>query len=337
MEERMRLPLERFIRSGGPTVAPEMDEESKPIAREVGVRNMFIQHRLYELIGRLSSAGVRCIVLKGAHLIHGTYPFGIRPIEDIDVLFDPADFPKVEPLLRQMGYDLCDVGMDRWTQLNVSNKMTFSANAHPVIPIDVHFSLGPYPYLGAIERNALFEHTETLRLQNGLSLTVLRPEMLLVHLCLHLFQHHFEDWQVSCCDIIAVLRTTGDRFDWSAFSRIVDARRLRLPVAYALRKARDFAAVDVPDEWTRAENEAGGSRFERWVYRSSQTQRRGFDRYFLQFVTTPGWTLKVQCAWKIVFPGRLFLNMYYGGSYAKFVREAIKIAVNGITAMSKRE
>lgn len=333
MEERMRKPLLRYIEAQSRIDYAAMDEESKQIIREVGVRNMFIQNRLSELMQRLDAEGIPSIVLKGAHLTQNTYPFGIRPIEDIDILIDILDFDKAEQILHGMGYGVCDVGIGRWANFTLSNKITYSTRTQPVIPIDVHFTLGPYPYLGALKRKLLFENTESLETQNGERITVLQPEVLLIHLCLHLFQHHFEDWQVSCCDIVAVIRQHHARIDWKKFERMAEAQRLRLPVAYSLQKACELADMKIPVTWLHRDGEAEAGYYEKWVFRSSAAQRHGFDRFFIQYVTTPGIVLKLKCALQMIYPGNLFLKLHYQGSYLKYMVSASKIAFKGITAI----
>jgi hypothetical protein len=330
MEPVMRTPLLRFVRDGGHINYSLFDDELKGIVREVGVRNMYLQNRLYELIGSFDRKGISATVLKGSHLIHTIYPFGIRPIEDIDLLIKRDDFQMADQILRSMGYEDCAVGMDLWTHLTFSNKITYINTTHPIIPIDIHFSLGPYPYLGRISREVLLDHTESLETPKG-RLTVLGPEGLLIHLCLHLFQHHFDDWQVSCCDIIAVIRHYDDKMDWDKFKALVNSSKIILPVNYSLQKASLLAEIKVP-----ASNDFGKKQpniFDRYIFSTSKKQKSQSDRYFLQFLTTPGFLLKLQCAVKIFAPGKSFLRYYYNGSYGKYAVYMIKTAVKFTSAV----
>lgn len=311
MESKMRKPLHLYTRESGHIDYSSFDDETMGIARENGVRNMYIQNRLYELIASFEREGIQAIVLKGSHLIHTIYPFGIRPIEDIDLIIEREDLPQADRLIRQLGYEDTALGMDVWTHLTFSNKLTYINRSHPVIPIDIHFSLGPYPYLGRLSRDVLRANTEVIETSQG-RLTVLKPEVLLIHLCLHLFQHHFEDWQVSCCDIVAVIRKNRE-FDWDKFYRLVRSHRLGLPVAYGLQKARELAGVEIPPAPDLGRKEH--SLWDRYIFKSSQKQKSGFDRHFLQFVTTPGLSLKLKGALKIIFPGAAYLKQYHNGSY----------------------
>lgn len=333
MESVMRQPLLHFIRENGDIDYSTFKDDLKNITREIGVRNMYIQNRLYDLMDSFEREGIQAIVLKGSHLIHAIYPFGVRPIEDIDLIIEREDWLMADRLIRELGYEDTARGMDLWTHMAFSNKLTYINQTHPVIPIDIHFSLGPYPYLGRLSHALLRENTETIETPRG-RLTVLKPEVLLIHLCLHLFQHHFENWQVSCCDIVTVIRKYGDRLDWNKFHRLVRSNRLSLPVDYSLQKARELAGIEIP-----ASAEAGIGRislFDKYVFKSSQKQKSGFDRYFLQFITTPGLYLKLRGAIKIIAPGTSYLKHYHNGKYSSYVAHITKTAVNRVTAVFKR-
>lgn len=324
MEQLMRKPLLHYIHHMDNLNYSLFDDELKGVIREVGVRNMYIQNKLFELIGFFHHEGISAIVLKGAHLIHSIYPFGIRPIEDIDLLVEREDFYRVDQIIRSMGYEDCAVGLDMWTHLMFSNKMTYINTTYPMIPIDIHFSLGPHPYLGRISCDILFANTEILETPNG-RLTVLQPEVLLAHLCLHLFQHHFEDWQVSCCDIITVIHHHQDKIDWEKFNHLVDSYNLSLPVNFSLQKARELAVLKIPIFIVIGRRKP--NLYEKWIFSSSKKQNKSFDRYFHQFITSPGILLKLQGAVKVIAPGRYFLKLYHKGSYVKYVLHIIKTAL----------
>ena len=322
MDRAMKDMLIDYIRSG--ELPPSGDEARRQLMREIGVRNMFIKSRLSGLLSALGPQDVQAIVMKGAHLIQSIYPFGVRPIEDIDILADRSCQQKIDEALRGLGYAARIEGMDLWTHMTFSNKITYIRKGEfPLIPIDVHFSLGPYPYLGKLSYERLRSETAELRTPDG-SLRVLKPEMLLIHLCLHLFQHHFDDWEVSCCDIVAVVRSLGDALDWERVVRLTRELGIGLPVAYALEKARELSPIEIPAELLPGR--MSSTAWERWVFRRSLKQRTPFDRYVLQFLTTPGAGAKLRGAVKIIAPGRRQLQLYHGGNYLRYLREVWKSA-----------
>lgn len=334
MDSLTHKPLLQYILNGSHVDYASLDAETKEAIRQIGVRNMFIRNRLYELAALFQKAGIDATVLKGAHLIHTIYPFGVRPIEDIDLLIRREDFETADRIIRDLGYQDTAVGMDVWTHLMFSNKMTYLNEGNPVIPIDVHFSLGPNPYLGRVSQELLSTHTGVMEF-NECHLNVLLPEMLLVHLCLHLFQHHFDDWHVSCCDIVALIRHEGDRLDWQKFYGIVHSNKLDLPVSYSLQKARELAAIKIPTS-----QEIGTHRmnaYDKFIFYLSRKQKRGFDRYLLQFITTPGISLKMRGARRIIFPGKPYLQLYHNGSYFNYLVNMIKTAGSMLSTVFRKK
>ncbi|RME73596.1 MAG: hypothetical protein D6784_11700, partial [Chloroflexi bacterium] len=68
-------------------------------------RNQAIARQLTELLAAFSAAGIPVIVLKGALLAHLVYPDpALRPMNDIDLLFRPADLPTAARVLEDLGY-----------------------------------------------------------------------------------------------------------------------------------------------------------------------------------------------------------------------------------------
>ncbi|MCC2685183.1 MAG: hypothetical protein K0R75_2082 [Paenibacillaceae bacterium] len=321
MDQPRHEPLWHYIRGDG-----DRGDEPRETMREIGVRNLFIRNRLGELLDALRLQEIPAITLKGCHLIHTHYPFGVRPVEDIDVLIDRRHYAQADRIIRSLGYDDCASGMDLWTHLNLSNKITYLNQQHPIIPIDVHFSLGPCPYLGAIPHKTIWENAELVDSSDFRSL-VLKPEMLLLHLCLHRFQHHYEEWTSSAFDMVAVVRQDGDRLDWDAFIRLVRTHKLVLPVSYAFSRAGELTKLDIP---AAVMNELAAIRpgaMESRVFHSSLKQQQDQDRYILQFLTTPRLRVKMQCLKRIIVPGKRFLNHYYNGRYSRYVGHLSKTVI----------
>ena len=68
-------------------------------------RNAGIAHQLQEILQASAAQNINVMVLKGALLAPTLYPdAALRPMNDIDLLFHPADLAKVGPLLESLGY-----------------------------------------------------------------------------------------------------------------------------------------------------------------------------------------------------------------------------------------
>jgi len=68
-------------------------------------RNQAIAGQLAEILASCAQQAIPVIALKGALLAPMVYPQpGLRPMNDIDLLFKPEDLPAVGPLLQSLGY-----------------------------------------------------------------------------------------------------------------------------------------------------------------------------------------------------------------------------------------
>jgi len=340
LKELSYEPLLQYIRNDCTIDYSVCTPDITDAIREIGVRNMFIQKKLHELMQKLEAEGITAVALKGSHLIHTVYPFGIRPLEDIDLLIPRKDFNRADQMISSMGYTDCAIGLDTWTHLQFSNKMTYTDNTLPFIPIDVHFSLGPYPYLGKIDEATLFENTELLVTPSG-TYNVLQPEVLLLHLCLHLFQHRHENWQKSGCDIIALIHYHQNHdqsdVDWDQFVTTTLKNALTLPVLYSLNKASEIAAHQIVPITVKTTLESRKpNRYEQRIYNFSLREENTMEKHLLQFITTPGVVQKLQCIVRIIVPRSIFLKRNFSGSYIQYAASILKTVRNFIKVLFKK-
>lgn len=318
MDAWTRKPIARFTSDHCKANYEAYDEEMKLAIREIGVRNMMIEKRLQLVLQKLQDKGIPAIIMKGCHLIRTIYPFGIRPIEDIDILLDRKYYAIADEVVCNLGYTSQALGLDVWTHVEISNKVTYINGTHPKIPIDFHFTLGPYPYLGRIPFDVLLAYSERMAV-NETIFYILKPEMLLVHLCLHLFQHHDEHWEVSAYDLSAVTTLQTETLNWDRFLTIVKNYALQLPVQYAISKGSTIANIQVPN-WVKDKISSCTTTWkERRIFQASLVLNTGMEKHVIQFFTTPSLSVKLQCLRKILFPTKSFLRYYYNRSYLKYI------------------
>lgn len=68
-------------------------------------RNRQIENQLVEILAACAQHGLRPILLKGVHLAFLVYPEpGLRPMNDIDLLFHKEELPVVHQVLGELGY-----------------------------------------------------------------------------------------------------------------------------------------------------------------------------------------------------------------------------------------
>ena len=328
----MQTPLYKYMDAVGSFDFTQQNAELLDIIRQNGVRNMVISKKLGEVLQKFEAEDIFCVVLKGCYLINQIYPFGVRPIEDIDLLVQPKDYKAVDKLLRELKYYDCAVSIEPWVHRAFSNKMTYVDDSFPNIPVDIHYSLGPYPYLGQIPTKTILENCELIK-NDLVSFFAFKPELLVIHLCIHAFFHINENYKVSCCDIISVIRFNKGKFDWEKFVELVLKNRLMLPVIEMFKKVNEIVANIVPAERIEELSAIKTSPMEKMVYQLGKKNKTEFEKYILQYITTPGFLNKITVIPTFIYPGRKFLNMHFSGSYIKYISKAFGFVIKSLKTL----
>jgi hypothetical protein len=153
--------------------------------------------QLAEVLDRLPAIP---IVLKGAYLAEHVYPApGLRPMNDVDLLFRPEDLPAVAAALRGLGYGIRETPADQGPGIT-KHTATFRRAGRAATP-NPYLSAGPGPMIEP--HRSLEEAWFGLRCDltpgmwersveaqaAGRPARALRPEDNLLHLSVHLAFH----------------------------------------------------------------------------------------------------------------------------------------------------
>ena len=207
------------------------------------------------------------IVLKGAYLADQVYPApGLRPMNDIDLLFRPEDLQAVAEVLHGLGYGSKEKSAGEGPGIT-KNTSTFQRARHDAAP-----AATPNPYLSAggsrmIEPHRSLEESwfglrcdltpgmwdrSVIRTLAGQPARVLNPADALLHLCVHLTYHLIQ--RSPSFVQLADLGVFSERvhLDWDDF--VARARALRASgyVYAAARLAVETLAAPIPPEVIRA-------------------------------------------------------------------------------------
>jgi putative nucleotidyltransferase-like protein len=91
------------------TLDPESLSRLREHVRVTALRCAAMDAELRRVLSELSRAGVRPLVVKGAHLAHAVYPVStLRPRADTDLLIRPGDRDRAADVLRACGYEPTD-------------------------------------------------------------------------------------------------------------------------------------------------------------------------------------------------------------------------------------
>jgi hypothetical protein len=193
-------PLLHFRLEGWGLKLPDARAQSKlDFARQAeAARQDARREQLAEVLARLPA---RPVVLKGAYLAECVYPApGLRPMNDIDLLFRPDDLPSVEAALHELGYGSKAKSPELGPGIT-KHTSTFQRSAGPAVT--------PNPYLSASGSRMIEPHRSLEESWFGLKCDLtpgmwershpieiagcparaLSPADALLHLCVHLTFH----------------------------------------------------------------------------------------------------------------------------------------------------
>lgn len=292
--EEKDLPLLLYTQNPDSFPQAENEIKLKDIMQQIGIRNLILEKELLGLIKALETIQVSVLLLKGAHLIQTLYPWGVRFVGDIDMLIKPEDFHKADKLIREQGYHPWLEKFPLWIHRHFSKKLTYIKDSTPNIPLDLHFSLGPYPYLGRIDIHSIWSQAQKIRLRD-IQAFALCPEHLLIHLCLHLFQHNLGEETTSGYDAAMLIKHEGDKFPWNSFLTEVKKAEIQKPIYLALKIILDNFQVIIPDDILEQIAALPGSKKENLIFEHSKYIQSERKKHLLQFLTTPGLLARLGC------------------------------------------
>ena len=207
-------------------------------------RNLGLYHNLGKVLKVLAREHIPVIVLKGAHLAELVYGNrALRFMGDLDLMVKQDDLMRVDALLLEMGCDPTDhnrvVGKD-------NNEFVYVMPKRDVC-LEVHWSILSSQFPFAIDTAGQWERARPVVIE-GIAASVLCPEDLLLHLCLHAgCTHGFEPGLKLFCDIREILQHQGGGVDWGIVQRRAREWGCKKCVSLTLRLTRNLLRVDVPE------------------------------------------------------------------------------------------
>jgi hypothetical protein len=207
-------------------------------------RGMHLYHELGKVLGRLRQANIPVIVLKGAHLAELVYGnIALRPMSDVDVLVHEDDVMRVEAALLGMGFAPAE-----YNRLIAKDNCEFVYGLpNRKLFVEVHWKFLPSNYRFKIDIDELWERSRQAIIA-GVDVSVLCPEDLLLHLCLHTSAKHlFAMGLKPLYDLVQTIRYYGKEIDWKQVQLRSQQWGGAKCVYLTFRLARELLGVTVPD------------------------------------------------------------------------------------------
>lgn len=223
-------------------------------------RNRAIYEQLEAILAACPDYELQPIALKGIHLAAHWYEEpALRPMNDIDLLFTPAELPRAAEMLAALGYE----GKHKPAELG-AGVTKHTSTYRRVAP--AHEGATPNPYLSTQSDRTVEPHTSLEESWFGLKVDitpgvrerarpvafgqhhsrVLTAEDLLLHLCVHFCFHLIMGAPslVQLTDLLVVAR--AGTLNWSTFSQRAIANRAAPYAWAALTLAHQLMAAPVP-------------------------------------------------------------------------------------------
>ena len=231
----------------GRTPPPPVVQKLREAYFSVATRNTKLYHELGSVVRELETKDVPVVLLKGAHLAEVVYGnIALRPMADADVLVRKDDLPRAVDGLLEMGCLASrHVCIEAELATNHDLPMFLSPDG---LHLEVHWTLERPTSPFAIDLEGVWWRAQRAVIA-GTDTSVLSPEDLLLHLCLHAcFHHRFAMGLQPLCDIAATLEHYGEAVDWGQLVQRARQWRVQRGVYLVFRLARDLLCASVPDQ-----------------------------------------------------------------------------------------
>jgi len=224
---------------------PELHGPLLRARRAAWLENQVLFRRLDVALDVLDSADIRALALKGVPLAlrHYRDP-SLRPMVDFDLLVDPDAARDAVGALSRAGWVL-EWKVDDDFVARMSEVPCRSPDGRSML--DLHWRLVPWVGRSWTARDSsLWQEARPLPVIDRSTLAPAEHDLLL-HVILHAYRSGWTYVPRWAADIVTVLRTSGDVFDWRRFLERVCVGRLMLPVGEALGYVRCAFGAPVPE------------------------------------------------------------------------------------------
>ncbi|MFC1879679.1 nucleotidyltransferase family protein [Chloroflexota bacterium] len=234
------LPLEQGI-------SDELWQKLHTSYKDNARHNLLRYAELERMLNALQEAGIRTIVLKGAHLAELIYKnIALRGMTDIDLLVDKRNLEKASQILTNTGYQTEreyrlqeELANDKIHHLPLFRKENRVA-------VEIHWALIPPKTCIQVDHIPLWDRALPTSIADAQAL-VLSAEDLVLHLCVHLCQHRFSLGLRHLFDIAQTLSFYENELDWEILCRRAGQWRAHKCVYIILHLAKGLLNAPIPN------------------------------------------------------------------------------------------
>ena len=291
------------------------------------------RRELADLLSNFAAAGVRVLVLKGAHLAYSHYPHAwLRPRLDTDLLVAPGDRDKADRLLRRLKYQSgTDFDGDLVThqfQFRRTNRYGFADI------VDLHWKISnPHVFADAFSFEELHQTSMAIEAL-GPDARGTSPVHALIIACVHRAGHHDN---TACLIWLYDIHLLADGLsvdDRARMAGLAAAKRLRSVCGRGIADARTHFATRVAADWLERLQLDGRCEPSAAFLHSGRTKAD----LLISDLKVLGWQQRARLIQEHLFPPAGYMRRAYGFSSSFFLPVAyVDRAVSGIGKWFRRD
>ncbi len=205
-----------------------MDRLKKAYYRNMA-RNMYLYAELSRILQEFRKEGVEVIVLKGAALAGTVYgDIALRPFADLDLLVRKEVLPYAEGIMSALNY--CTSAYNKSQEWYKKNHYHLSPYLHSdkSTTVEIHWHITGQPF--HINIDDWWRRAKVVKI-SSCEMLIPSPEDMLLHLCLHLFNHGYNKIVLrGICDISETLRYYRNELNWAQFQNETNKYGINKPI-----------------------------------------------------------------------------------------------------------
>ncbi len=308
------------------------EQEIVPLALEKRLHNEFITcltgstyqlHQLWKVIEKMQSSTIEIILLKGAALSLSVYrQDSPRFFGDLDLVVKQKDVNKALGILTELEYrPTGNFQPGAQDLLDYTNQWQLTRSGYMDVEIDLHWHLFSWIYYQYTVPQDWFWQT-SIPVEYGTQTTpILGPEAQLIHLSVHLLQHHRSEWADSLRslhDIAEVIINYQDQLDWDLLISKIEEFQLIIPIKQVLLRVWRDWQIPILEKIVNKLNALIPSPVEVQAINQLMMLERGADSRFtaLTLRSLPTWQLRLQYIFKnLLFPSTGYMRQRYNIRY----------------------
>jgi hypothetical protein len=210
-------------------------------------KNHMLLHNMANVLARFYDAGLHVMVLKGVALTLLYYrDYGLRPMEDFDILIHEKDVAKAINILRELGWKPWQRLPKVLTEEYLSSTKGCKFNNHRGEGLDLHWHV----LLESCYKNADkdFWNGAVKTSIHDYTVYALNPADQLLHACVHGSMRSTTPTIRWVADAALIMKSSQAEIDWDRLMVQASKRRLVLPLENTMRYLQDFLSLSIPPE-----------------------------------------------------------------------------------------